>query len=45
MAHSHGKPKIPASANLVKVLSCCGPREDADKNKVISFRNASPIVY
>ncbi len=34
MAHSHGKPKIPASANLVKVLSCCGPREDADKNKV-----------
>ncbi len=34
MAHSHGKPKMPASANLVKVLSCCGPREDADKNKV-----------
>ena len=37
MAHSHGKPKLPASANLVKVLSCCGPREDADKNKVSWF--------
>jgi hypothetical protein len=42
MAHSHGKPKIPASANLVKVLTCCGPREDADKGKVKPLHLSCP---